>query len=80
MEEVDEPAENLTSHENEIEKHFVDTVKRNEIGRFIVRLPFTGNPFCIGGTETMAIRRFRSQESRLLKIQRDPRMSRKTTF
>lgn len=45
MEEVEEPAENLTNHESEVEKHFVDTVKRNKIGRFVVRLPFTGNPF-----------------------------------
>ncbi|XP_076384045.1 uncharacterized protein LOC143261513 [Megalopta genalis] len=59
----------LTAEERECEDHFIDHVKRDDTGRYVVALPFNAKRTLIGETRTQAINRFLSLER---KLQRDP--------
>lgn len=56
-----------STEEADAEAHFMENVNRNELGRFIVKLPFSKNPAELGNSRSMAIRRFLSLENRLAK-------------
>ncbi|XP_012542665.2 uncharacterized protein LOC105840305 [Monomorium pharaonis] len=58
---------NLTREESECEDLFVKTMKRDEQGRFTVRLPFRANADKLGDSLDMAIKRLYSLEKRLAK-------------
>lgn len=51
------------------EDHFQKTMKRDEIGRFIVEMPFKENLSKLGKTKDMALKRFYTLEKRLNKNQ-----------
>lgn len=55
----------------ECEQHYLRHTRRNENGEYIVKLPFSKDPNCLGNSQTIAIRRFISLEKRLLK---DPKL------
>ncbi|XP_044574080.1 uncharacterized protein LOC123258275 [Drosophila ananassae] len=61
--------ENQTKHrspsEAHCEKHFIETLKRAEDGRFIVKLPFAEHPSALGESKEIAIKRFLALERRL---------------
>jgi len=58
-----------TSEEEEAEKHFRVTTKRNHDGRFVVKLPLRQDPKVLGDSYAMAQRRFFNLEKRLAKDQ-----------
>uniref|UniRef100_A0A8D9BBX1 Integrase catalytic domain-containing protein n=1 Tax=Cacopsylla melanoneura TaxID=428564 RepID=A0A8D9BBX1_9HEMI len=47
------------------EKHFEETHSRNDLGQFVVRLPFKSSPVEIGSTRNIALKQFYSLERRL---------------
>lgn len=47
------------------EQHFVENLKINKDGRYIVSLPFKDNPLKLGNSRDLAIRRFTALERRL---------------
>jgi hypothetical protein len=54
-----------TKEEEAVERHFVETTTRDEIGRFIVRLPCHLQNFQLGNSYTTAESRFQQLERRL---------------
>lgn len=58
---------NYSKEEEECEHHFTENVSRSDDGQFVVRLPFNKNKDKIGESKIMAMRRFLSQEQKLLK-------------
>lgn len=56
-----------TQEELAAEEHFKDTVKRNEIGRFVVRLPLKRDPAALGNSLQMATKRFFNLELKFVK-------------
>ncbi|XP_076384105.1 uncharacterized protein LOC143261872 [Megalopta genalis] len=60
--------QHLTAEERECEDHFIDHVKRDDTGRYVVALPCNAKRTLIGETRTQAINRFLSLER---KLQRD---------
>lgn len=57
----------LTKQEQACEEHFTNHFKRNEEGRFIVKLPLKNNDICLGDSFTIAKKRFLSLENKLNK-------------
>lgn len=55
------------SDEQTVENHFKHTHYRDESGRFVVRLPFSGDVDALGNSSYMAQRRFFNLEKRLCK-------------
>lgn len=53
-----------SKEEAECEEHFVNTVKRDHTGRFVVKLPLKNNINNLGDSYKMATTRFLSQERR----------------
>ncbi|XP_037930653.1 uncharacterized protein LOC119665503 [Teleopsis dalmanni] len=65
---VDEPEKankNLSPSEELCESHFATYMKRNQDGRFSVRLPFKQDPSLLGESKHIAINRFLALERRL---------------
>ena len=67
LEDLSETVSVRTSEQENCELLFIDTVKRDTAGRIVVRLPFKGNPNELGSSYQIALRRFLSQERRLLR-------------
>ncbi|XP_051168732.1 uncharacterized protein LOC127286375 [Leptopilina boulardi] len=59
----------LTEEEQDCEKIFTDTHSRTETGRYMVRLPFKGNPESLGDSRTQALRTLKGMER---KFERNP--------
>lgn len=55
----------LTKEERFCENHFLENTVRNDSGRFVVRIPFKGNPDQLGDSLDSAKRRFLSLERKL---------------
>ncbi|KAJ8946909.1 hypothetical protein NQ317_015189 [Molorchus minor] len=58
---------NLSKSEQFCENHFKNTYKRDQNGQFIVAIPFKDNYTELGQSREFALKRFYSQERRLLK-------------
>ncbi|XP_062704228.1 uncharacterized protein LOC134286610 [Aedes albopictus] len=54
-----------TTEEQQVEDHFVDTHRRDETGRFVVRLPFRETVAELGDNRALALKRFFLLERRL---------------
>ncbi len=69
--EVEEPpkAKILSREEKQCETHFQQTHRRDEDGRFIVKIPFNEKKGQLGSSKAMAVARFKQVERRL---QRQP--------
>ncbi|KAK9739423.1 Protein of unknown function (DUF1759) [Popillia japonica] len=65
IEELDE-TRNWSKEEQECEDHFVENFRRQPTGEFIVKLPFNHNKQKIGESKTVALKRFLTQEQRIL--------------
>lgn len=66
IEECPDKEVTLSKEEEECERHFKTTFKRDEVtGQFIVKLPFNENLAKLGESKESAIRRFYSQERKL---------------
>lgn len=57
----------FSKEEIECENHFVENIKRNEDGRFIVSIPFNEKLAHLGNTREMALNRFHSLEKRFVR-------------
>ncbi|XP_011173049.1 uncharacterized protein LOC105205390 [Solenopsis invicta] len=57
----------LSQEETTCEKHFTDTIRRTEDGRFVVQLPLKRNPSKLGDSYEIARKRFQSIERKLNK-------------
>ncbi|XP_015375644.1 PREDICTED: uncharacterized protein LOC107170130 [Diuraphis noxia] len=68
---LESKANKRTLEENKVLQHFKETAKRDETGRFILRLPFKSEVHELGSTLEMARTRFLSVERRL---QRDEKL------
>lgn len=66
LEEVPTMINSLSPEEQECEKHYIDTTRRDHKGRYIVSLPFRENASCLGDSLSRAERRFLSLERKLL--------------
>lgn len=55
----------LTEEQRMVEKHFLSTYKRDEEGRFIVKIPFKPNVNAIGSSRQIALHRFMSTERKM---------------
>lgn len=55
----------MSNEESECEDHFISTHKREECGRFIVKLPLKSNYVELGESKGQAIRRFELLENKL---------------
>ncbi|XP_063990952.1 uncharacterized protein LOC135169656 [Diachasmimorpha longicaudata] len=64
IEEVDTTSSS-TSTESDCERHFLENIKRNNTGRYVVALPFNGKESLIGESRSRAFRRLKSLERRL---------------
>lgn len=53
-----------TTEEQQIETHFADTHRRDESGRFVVRLPFRESRIELGNNRALALKRFYMLEKR----------------
>lgn len=72
MEEKYQPEKPMTQFEQECQKFFENTTKRDDdTGKFVVKLQFIKNPAVLGKSEEMAIRRFLYLEKKFAK---DPSM------
>jgi hypothetical protein len=60
-----EPKKRLTIEEQQAEKHFSDTIKRQPDGRYIVTLPTKPNLNQLGDSKQMAVKRFYCLERKL---------------
>lgn len=67
IEEVATTANVYTPEQHNCEKFYNDTVTRSPSGRIVVKLPFKDDPVCLGDSYTTALRRFNSQERRLIR-------------
>lgn len=61
------PVSQYTKEELRCEEHFVKTVKRDETGRFIVKLPLRDDSIELGDSYSIALKRFQILENKLLK-------------
>ncbi|KAK9751507.1 hypothetical protein QE152_g4964 [Popillia japonica] len=59
--------QNHTAEDHTCEDHFIATHKRNQDGRFIVKLPFTDNPCVLGESRDIAVKRFQILERKFIK-------------
>ncbi|XP_062541814.1 uncharacterized protein LOC134209800 [Armigeres subalbatus] len=57
----------LSTEELECEAHFLSTYRRDESGRFIVKLPFKTNIDKLGNCRALAVKRFLMLEKRLIR-------------
>lgn len=57
----------LTEEEKVVEQHFLDTHKRDETGRFIVKLPLKDNEKDLGSSRDIALKRFMYLERKFAK-------------
>ncbi|GFY11342.1 integrase catalytic domain-containing protein [Trichonephila clavipes] len=55
----------MSREEKLCEEHFTSTYNRDETGRFIVKLPLSRDPSCLGDSKQMALRRLNSLWRRL---------------
>lgn len=55
----------MSIEEKEVEKHFIETHKRNSDGRYVVYLPTKPNITDLGDTKAMACKRFENLEKKL---------------
>ncbi|XP_033218402.1 uncharacterized protein LOC117173864 [Belonocnema kinseyi] len=60
-------ANRLDQEEQACEKHFIENVKREHNGRYIVKLPFRENKSMLGNSHKTVLRRFHALEDRLAK-------------
>lgn len=67
QEEVDATQNNWSTEEIVCEEHFNNTFRRDQDGRFIVKLPFKQENACLGDSSQMAMRRFISLERKFRK-------------
>lgn len=58
----------MSLEEKECERHFLDTYKRNQLGRFIVSIPFNNRLSQLGESKHFALRRFLHLENKLDKV------------
>lgn len=65
IETVENTISDLTEEERMVEEHFINTYRRDDEGRFIVKIPFKPNIGCIGSSRQTALRRFFNMEKRL---------------
>lgn len=56
---------NMSESEKYCEHYFEKTVKKDESGRFIVKIPFKNNLHKLGDSREMALKRFNSMEKKL---------------
>lgn len=64
--ELNDPIESsYTAAEEKAESYFAETTKRNQEGRFVVRLPFNDNILELGESRTIALKRFFQLERKL---------------
>ncbi|GFS73489.1 integrase catalytic domain-containing protein [Trichonephila clavipes] len=61
----------MSREEKLYEKHFTNTYNRDETDRFIVKMPLSKYPSCLGDSKQMALRRFNSLWRRLVQ---DPKI------
>lgn len=66
LEDTSDSEHQMSSVERRCETHFIQNIKRNPDGRFVVRLPFSENPKVLGNSKIMAFNRFMSLERRLI--------------
>ncbi|XP_036347402.1 uncharacterized protein LOC118756766, partial [Rhagoletis pomonella] len=65
IEDVRTPADTYTPEQRKCEEIFITTVRRQNDGRIVVRLPFKDNPCLLGRSYETARRRFEALERRL---------------
>ncbi|KAK9687800.1 hypothetical protein QE152_g35995 [Popillia japonica] len=66
IEEVTSSQNNYTAEEKACEKHFIENYRRNEDGRFIVKLPLKENrQLSLGNSRDLAVKRFYALERKL---------------
>ncbi|GFW08037.1 integrase catalytic domain-containing protein [Trichonephila clavipes] len=61
----------MSREETLCEEHFTSTYNRDETGRFIVKMPLSRDPSCLGGSKQRALRRLNSLWRRLVQ---DPKI------
>ncbi|GFU59025.1 DUF1758 domain-containing protein [Trichonephila clavipes] len=61
----------MSRKEKLCEEHFTSTCNRDETGRFIVKMPLSKDPSCLGDSKQMALRRLNSLWRRLVQ---DPKI------
>ncbi|GFX61001.1 integrase catalytic domain-containing protein [Trichonephila clavipes] len=61
----------MSREEKLCEEHFTSTYNRDETGRFIVKMPLSRGPSCLGDSKQMALRRLNSLWRRLVQ---DPKI------
>ncbi|GFS49999.1 integrase catalytic domain-containing protein [Trichonephila clavipes] len=61
----------MSREEKLCEEHFTSTYNRDETGRFIVKMPLSRDPSCLGDSKQMALRRLNSLWRRLVQ---DPKI------
>ncbi|GFU88225.1 hypothetical protein TNCV_846181 [Trichonephila clavipes] len=49
----------MSREEKLCEEHFTSTYNRDETGRFIVKMPLSRDPSCLGDSKQMALRRLK---------------------
>ncbi|KAL4101089.1 hypothetical protein QTP88_021109 [Uroleucon formosanum] len=59
---------NMSKEDQICEDHFLKTFKRNESGRYVVRLPFKETPHSVNNSYDIAVRRLAQVEKSLLQI------------
>lgn len=72
IEQVEEIGSIKSAEEIECNKHFIDTHKRDNSGRFVVQMPFKGDPSLLGDSKQIALNRLNSLWNRLDK---DPKFA-----
>ncbi|XP_070144939.1 uncharacterized protein [Drosophila kikkawai] len=65
IEDVSKSADIYTPEQRKCEEKFVDSVRRDDDGRIVVRLPFKTDPSLLGNSYETARRRFQALERRL---------------
>ncbi|GFT37619.1 integrase catalytic domain-containing protein [Trichonephila clavipes] len=61
----------MSREEKLCEEHFTSTYNKDETGRFIVKMPLSRDPSCLGDSKQMALRRLNSLWRRLVQ---DPKI------
>ncbi|GFV33275.1 integrase catalytic domain-containing protein [Trichonephila clavipes] len=61
----------MSREEKLLEEHFTSTYNRDKTGRFIVKMPLSKDPSCLGDSKQMALRRLNSLWRRLVQ---DPKI------
>ena len=67
IEELSNKTKNMSESEKFCEDHFINNIKRDDTGRFIVKIPFKENLKLLGDSRDMALNRFNYLEKRLSK-------------